>query len=128
MWLVRWVKRAAWVDTAFVFLRDSGGGLKADHLDREGLNLEVDAGKVSAAFADAALGATAEFSEIDMAVLAEFKADADQDAVNVHAGLALEFEEHVDGARVIGAAAEHPTAAAEDGAGEGLDEAGRLLS
>jgi len=82
------------------------------------MDFEVDRDDFSADVVEVAAGALAEFSEAQVGELAEFEADGDEDGVHVHAAHSLEFEEHVDGAGVVCAAAEDPAAAAEDGAGE----------
>src|ERR1700676_3601366 len=86
----------------------------ANHCGWEGLDFEIDAGDFVAAFLVMTAGALAEFSETDVAVLAEFDSSGNQDAVYVNAGLALEFEEHVDNAGVSGASAQDPSTTAED--------------
>ena len=91
------------------------------------MNFEIDADDFSAAVFVMAAGALAELGEAQVGELAELEADGDEDGVHLDAALALEFEEHVDQAGVGGAAAEHPASAAQDGAGEGLDEASWLF-
>ena len=45
-----------------------------------------------------AAGTLAKLGKADMAVLAQLQAGGNQHAVNIHTGLTLELEEHVDGA------------------------------
>jgi hypothetical protein len=72
--------------------------------------------------------ALAKLSKAQMAVWAQFKTGPDEDAVNIDACLALEFEEHVDHAGVVGAAAQHPASATVNGAGKTLHQARRFLN
>lgn len=97
------------------------------HLDREGLDLQVDAGYLRAALLGMVAGALAEFGKADMPVLAQFQAGGDQYAVYIYTCLTLKLEEHRDRAGFVRSTAEHPTAATENGTGEGLDQAARLL-
>jgi len=89
----------------------------------EGLDFEVDAGDLGGAPVILVAGAGAEFCKADVAGLAELDSRGNEDAVDIDAGLPLKFEEHVDDAGVGGPAAENPASAAEDGPGEGCDEA-----
>lgn len=98
-----------------------------DHFLREGLDFEVDAGDLSAAILLMAAGTLAKLGKADVAGLAEFETGGDEDAVDVNAGLAFEFKEHVDGSGVICATAEHPTAATQDCAREGVNQSSRFL-
>ena len=95
------------------------------HLQRKGLNLQVDAGDLRAAFLLMAAGALAELGKADMPVLAQFQPGGDQHAVDVHAGLALELEEHAHRACIVSAAAQNPAATAENCTRENLDQIGR---
>ena len=92
------------------------------HLNRKGLDLQVDAGDLAAAILLVAAGALAEFGEADMPALAQLQAGGDHDAVDIDAGLPLELEEHVHGAGIVCAAAEDPSATAEDRAGQDLNQ------
>ncbi len=69
------------------------------------MNFQVDAGDFVPAVAVVIVGALTKFREADMTVLAQFDPGGYQDAVNINAGLAFKFKEHVDGAVVAGAPA-----------------------
>lgn len=93
-----------------------------------GLYFEVDADDfVGGPFA-AKYGALAELSKLMVSGAAEFDAGGDEDAVDFEARAALELEEQVDESRVGGATSEHPAAGGKDCAGDGFDEAARLLA
>ena len=98
-------------------------GVNAGFSHRKGLDLEVHAGNLCAAVGLVIAGALAEFREADVAVLAEFKAGGDENAVDVHAGLALKLKQHGYGPGIVGAPAEHPTTAAQNSSGEDFDKA-----
>lgn len=68
-------------------------------------------------------GALAKLSESDVAGLAQLDSGGDEHAVDVNARLALELEEHIYGAPVVGTAAQHPSPATENGSCERADEA-----
>lgn len=90
------------------------------------MDFEIDAGDLAAAVVGMIMGALAELGQAAMPRLAELDSCGDEDAVNIETGLSLEFKEHVDGAAVTGAAAQHPTSATKDAAGQRLDQAGGL--
>jgi hypothetical protein len=66
--------------------------------------------------------ALAELGKADVPALAQFQPGGDHHAVNIHAGLPLELEQHAHRAGIVGAAAQHPAAAAENCAGERLHQ------
>ncbi len=74
-----------------------------------------------------AAGALAEFGKANMPALAQFQPGGDQHTVNIYAGLPLELEQHVHRAGIVGAAAQNPSAAAENCACESLDQPRWLL-
>ncbi len=97
------------------------------HLDGEGLNLEIDAGNLGIAILRMAARTLAEFSEADMAALAQLQPGGDQNTVNINAGMAFKLEEHTDGSAIIRAPAQHPAAAAQYRPSEGLNQMRRLF-
>jgi len=71
--------------------------------------------------------ALAEFCKSQVTHPAKLDSRSHKAAVNIHAGLPLKLEKQVDRAAVCRTAAEHPTARADDYAGESAEEARRLF-
>lgn len=93
----------------------------------EAADFQIDADDFAADVIEVAAGALAELGEAQVSELAQLKAGSDQDRIHVDAALAFEFEEHGDDAGVIGSSAQHPSTAAEDGAGQGQNDARGLF-
>jgi hypothetical protein len=68
-------------------------------------------------------GALAKFGESNVAGLAELNAGGDKEAVDIDAGLPLEFKQHVNNSVVRRAPAKNPSAAAGDCAGKSANQA-----
>ena len=96
-------------------------------INRKGLNLKINAGNFRSAYLRAESSALAKLCEPKMPGTAEVKTHCNQDAIDIHARLPFKFKKHAYGSGVIGAAAQHPTAATENGPGQGLHQSPRLL-
>lgn len=103
------------------------GAYLLHHLYGKCLDLQVDAGNLGATILLVAAGALAELGKTKVPALVKFQAGCNHHTINIHAGLALEFEQHAYGSGIVCAAAENPAPAAQDGASEVLDETRGLL-
>jgi hypothetical protein len=108
-------------------LRQALSGCPFERIHREGLNLKIDADNLRTARLRAETSALAQFREPEMGSAAQVKTHCNQDAVDLYARLPFKFEEHAHGSGIVGAAAQHPTAATENGPGQGLHQSARLL-
>jgi len=97
------------------------------NLAGKGLDLQIDAGNLGAAILLVAACTQAEFGKADVPTLAQLQAGGDQHAVNLNAGLALEFKQDGHRTGIVGATAENPAATAKNGSGEGLDQSRGLF-
>lgn len=97
--------------------------MPARHLHRIGLHFEVDTGDLVAAILLLRSSALAKLSKANMAILAEFNSGGDQHAVDIHASLTLELEQHVDQSGLVCSTAQNPPATTKDRTGEGADKA-----
>ena len=96
------------------------------HSSWEGLNLQVDARNLIAAFQVMISCALAKFSEAHMAVLAQFDPGCNQNAVDINAGMTLKLKQQVHYALISRASAQDPTTAPEYGAGQSPHQARRV--
>lgn len=102
-------------------------GCPFEHIHGEGLYLKINADNLRAARLRAETGALAQFREAEMGSAAQVKTHRNQDAVDLYTRLPFKFEEHAHGSGIVGAAAQHPTAATKNGPGQGLHQSARLL-
>ena len=106
--------------------RAAAGGFTGGGFEWAGLNFELDAGNLRTANAQMIARALAKLGHADVAVATELDSACNDSGIDLHAGCALELEKDIDAPAVGSGTCQHPSAAAENGAGECTHKIRRL--
>ena len=91
------------------------------------MDLEVHTGNLPFAVARVVARALAQLGESNVPGLAELYTCRNQQAVYLDTGPPLEFEKHIDYARIAGSSAQHPSATSQDAPRESANQPRRFL-